>query len=42
MKKILLHENLNLEICSDDKTIKFKKDNVIIAGLFAIESYDQL
>lgn len=42
MKKILLHENLNLEICSDDKTIKFKKDNVIMAGPCAIESYDQL
>lgn len=42
MKKILFHENLNLEICSDDKTIKFKKDNVIIAGPCAIESYDQL
>lgn len=42
MKKILFHENLNLEICSDDKTIKLKKDNVIIAGPCAIESYDQL
>lgn len=42
MKKVLFHEDVNLEIRSCDKKIMFKKDKVIMAGPCAIESYDQL
>lgn len=42
MKKVLFHEDVNLEILSCDKKIIFKKDKVIMAGPCAIESYDQL
>ena len=42
MKKVLFHEDVNLEIRSCDKKIMLKKDKVIMAGPCAIESYDQL